>query len=224
MSLNLLFLGAPGVGKGTFAKIISTNLNLLHISPGKILREELSKEPSIKNQSIQEYVKSGRLVPDEIVCNMVFNRLQNLSNYNGFLLDGFPRNLNQCHELDKFFKLSKVIEIKLDYNITLEKLLSRRYCITCGADFNLAHIVRDGYDMPAILPNPSKCSLGEQKCSPILASRNDDNEKTIKNRFDIYEREAGSILSHYSLQGIVNQFDVVKGIEDWKDIQNLITA
>jgi adenylate kinase len=107
----------------------------------------------------------------------------------------------------------------------MEKILARRECATCGASFNLAHIVHPGtYDMPALLPNSSSCrhTLGYAECSPVLVKRSDDTAETIAHRFQSYDRETRPVVEHYRRRGIANRFEVRKGLDDWPELLKLV--
>ena len=128
---RLIFAGRPGVGKGTFAKIISKELNLFHLSPGELIRREISRATP-NGKELKGYVEKGQLVPDDFICKLVGEVLQASKGYNGFILDGFPRSLNQCLAIDRLAQIDRLVELKLERSIAVEKMLARRHCSACG--------------------------------------------------------------------------------------------
>jgi len=220
----IAFAGAPGVGKGTFAKIICKKLNLLQVSSGDLLRIEARDPKSAVGREAKTFMDSGKLVPDEMVCNLVAKTLRTRNQqYMGFILDGFPRTLEQAIAFDKDMELDQFVEINLDRAVSIEKMLARRECETCGGSFNLADIVRPGsYDMPAILPDKKTCRLGQDKCLPKLVKRFDDTKETIIRRCESYERETRPVVAHYTALGVADTFNVQKGIPDWPVLLEII--
>eukprot|EP01041_Mallomonas_annulata_P011373 gene11373-23806_t len=216
-------IGAPGVGKGTFGKVICQRLNLEHISIGNLIRMEIERKSEL-GAIIQSFNDKGALVPDDIVCDIVYKKyLYHINQSTGFILDGFPRNLFQSKFITSNNICNQVIHIKLNKSIAIEKILARRICTNCSSEFNIAHIVRDGYNMPAILPIPSACPLGPTRCNPQLISRTDDTEISIRTRFQIFENETEPILKYFNNANILKTFEVHRGIEDVENLLNLIT-
>ena len=125
--MNIILLGAPGAGKGTQATRISQKFNLPHISTGDIFRDNIKRQTSI-GLLAKSYTDNGKLVPDEVTCEIVKGRLENEDCKNGYLLDGFPRNLFQAEELDKFSKVDAVINIDVDLSLLMARLCGRRVC------------------------------------------------------------------------------------------------
>lgn len=210
------FLGCPGAGKGFFAQIISKRLGYTHLCVGDEIRRTVSR---IENKVLKEIVSSGKLLPCEIVNDIVSTSLKTIDPGKGVILDGFPRTVLQAKYLDECTSF-KVIKFELDRSIIMEKLLGRRTCITCNGNFNVCAIQRDGYDMPAILPNAKICGLnGMNICNPQLESRSDDTKETILTRFSIYDREIAQILDYYKGKKEIKTFVVRKGE---KDVDNVI--
>jgi adenylate kinase len=139
--------------------------------------------------------------------------------FDGVLLDGYPRTVQQAKFLDKSYENRtiyplKVLNVKLAHNVAVAKLLGRRQCVTCNTSFNMAHIVEDGYDMPAILPSSDSCKFGPTNCNPELEKRDDDTEETIRVRMQQHDANAAPILAYYDAQGVLATFNVLKGIKD----------
>eukprot|EP01035_Chromulina_nebulosa_P022899 gene22899-29658_t len=237
-----VFVGAPGVGKGTFAKLISKlgvnnslHEKVLHISLGDVFRKinngsdlnYLSKYVPDDLRELKDCLSSGRLVADHIANSIIEQEIASLKEQFKdqklcFILDGYPRTLQQAqsiHELYKNLPFS-VIDIRLERWIAKEKILGRRQCFSCGEGFNLAHIVFDDYHMPSKHPDPVQCeAVRGIPCRPDLALRSDDIAEVIERRFDEYEKKTEPILNYFSSLGILKTFQVKRGVQD---VQKLI--
>lgn len=192
-----LFVGVQGSGKGTQAKIVSKEKNYCHISTGDLFRS-LSGE---LKEKVDEFINSGKLVPDSVVIEMVKERLSKSDCEAGVILDGFPRNLSQAKELDKEFKVLAVFEIKISDEESLKRLSGRVTCSSCGEGFNLI-------TQPKPL-NPNICD----KCGGKLVQRQDDTPLAIKKRIEDYHKETFPILENYKDRLIV--------IEGQRDIEEI---
>ena len=202
--VKIIFLGPPGSGKGTYSSRISPMLNIPHISTGDLLRKEV-KEQSELGKKAQEYMNQGELVPDDLVIEILKKRIEEDDCSNGFILDGFPRTLNQAKELEKITNIDVVINLYLPDDILIEKLTARRVCRNCGANYNIAEIHRDGIDMPALLPKvEGKCD----KCGGELYQRDDDKEEVIKERLKTYQEKTKPLIEFYKEKGILKEFKV----------------
>ena len=186
--MNLVLLGPPGAGKGTQASQISQKYSLAHISTGDIFRET-AKSGSELGKKLQSYMTAGKLVPDELVIEIVNERLSKPDCQKGFLLDGFPRTIGQAKALDEVLKKSgklidKVISIQLDDEEIVKRLSSRRVC-SCGASYNL-------------MTQPPKKEGICDKCSGTLVQRADDNAETIRQRLKVYHDQTSPLIEYYS--------------------------
>ncbi len=186
--MQFIIFGSPGVGKGTQAKIISEKLNIPHISTGDILRKAI-KDATPLGVKAKEIVEKGELVPDNIMGGIISDRIMDDDCKNGFILDGFPRTLNQAEVLDDILtkiNKNKLIVLKLDAkdSVIINRLSSRRGCSNCGAIVNLADLIEE-----------NKCP----KCGAVgtLFKRKDDDESVIKNRLEIYEKTTAPVLEFY---------------------------
>lgn len=192
--MKLVFLGPPGVGKGTHADILAKDLHLTHYSTGDIFREIL-KESSPLSEKLEGYINSGELVPDEIVFETVQEVLSNCKNENGWLLDGYPRNKNQAELLDDYLKnndmkLDWAVYLDADSEVLIKRLVNRRVCSNCGAIYNLVN------------SPPEKNGICD-KCGAELIQREDDNSETIKRRISIFEEEFKPLKEYYKDKGIL---------------------
>lgn len=178
--MKLIFVGPQASGKGTQAKFISEKLGLCHISTGDLLREAKGE----LKEKVDEYMNSGQLVPDELILDILKERLDKPDCKNGFILDGFPRNLSQAEALEKEIGFDKIIEISIPDEVAIERLASRVSCSNCGAVYN---------DITNPPKEKGKCDL----CGSELYKRKDDNEEAIRKRLEIYHSETEPILDKY---------------------------
>jgi len=185
--INIILLGPPGAGKGTQAKSLAQELNLLHISTGDLLRENVKNNTSLGIKA-KEYMEKGELVPDELINDMIKEKLSSLDNKGGFVLDGYPRNVKQAEFLDNLLKnynqKSFVIYLKVSERVMLERLSGRRICSNCQSIYHLKN-------MP-----PKKDSICDI-CGGKLYQRPDDQEEVIKKRYSVYLKETQVLLDYY---------------------------
>jgi adenylate kinase len=186
--MNLIFLGAPGAGKGTHAEILTKQLNIPAISTGNIIREALKSGTELGKRA-KSYSESGKLVPDEIVIEIIKERLVKDDCKNGFILDGFPRTIPQAEALDKMgVNIDKVINLMVDEDLIIRRLSGRRVCEKCGASYNI-------YTMKPKVEG--KCDL----CSGTLVQRKDDEPQTVKERLKVYHEQTEPLVGYYEKQG-----------------------
>lgn len=204
--MNLILLGAPGAGKGSQAKIISEEYGIAHISTGDALRANIANNTQL-GKDAKAYIEKGLLVPDEVVVNIVADRIKKDDCKNGFLLDGFPRTIKQAEELDKLTTIDKVINIEVDFGKVLARITGRRMC-KCGATYHISFYDKD------------VC----EKCGGKLYQRTDDNEETVKNRLDVYQKQSEPIIEFYKSKGILYNVDGNRTIEaTYKDVKELLS-
>jgi adenylate kinase len=187
--MKLILLGAPGSGKGTQAKFIVEDFNIPQISTGDLLREAVKKSSDLGLKA-QEFMNSGKLVPDNIVLQLLEERFNQDDCKKGFILDGYPRNLTQAQDLKKITSIDLVINIEVNYNLLIERITGRRTCKQCGAIYHLLY-------------SPSKEEGVCDKCSGALFQREDDTETTVKKRITTYEEETKPLIAYYQEKGIL---------------------
>lgn len=190
----VILLGAPGAGKGTHAKRLSSLLGIPHISTGDIFREEMEKNSEL-GQEVRRYVESGELVPDEVVNQIVKKRLSQDDCKKGFILDGYPRTLQQAEALEQILKelslpLKKVINLVVSEEEIIRRLSGRRICRNCGAIF---HIV----NMP-----PKKEGICDY-CGGELYQRDDDKPEAIRHRLAVYHKQTEPLIRFYEEKGLL---------------------
>lgn len=206
--MNLILLGAPGAGKGTQADVICDKLQIPAISTGNIIREAM-KIGTTAGLKAKEYVESGGLVPDEIVIDMLRERIAQPDCENGFILDGFPRNVPQAQALDRLgVIIDKVIDIEVEDGVIEQRLGGRRVCQGCGASYHIQ------YKAPA---KADTCD----KCGEHLIIRGDDAPETVRERLRVYHEQTEPLKEYYLAVG---KLVVVKGQEEVADTTRLTLA
>ena len=188
--MNIILLGAPGAGKGTQATRISDKFGLPHISTGDIFRENIKNATPI-GLLAKSYTDKGQLVPDEVTCEIVKDRLQKEDCKDGYLLDGFPRTIAQAEALDGFAKIDAVININIDFSLLMARLCGRRVCKECGESYHVS-----------TLNGETKCA----RCGGELYQRKDDNPETVQNRLDVYSAQTAPLIDYYTKKGIIQNF------------------
>lgn len=215
---NFVFIAPPAAGKGTQSKYLVEKYNYQHISTGDLLREEISKNTDLGIQ-INEIISSGKLVSDDIVITLLKNRLNSIDlNNNSFIIDGFPRTLNQAKMLDEALNNLnvnnyKVIYMDLDYEEAKKRVLGRIICPSCGKSYN------DLID--SLKPiNEGICDA----CNHVLEKRSDDNEESFKIRFETYLTNTKPIIDYYNELNKLINIDASKNAEDiFKNIETYVT-
>lgn len=182
--MNIILLGAPGAGKGTQAGMLSEKYNLLHISTGDIFRANIKGGTPI-GKLAASYIDAGKLVPDDVTCEIVKDRLTWDDAKHGYMLDGFPRNLFQATELDKFAKVDLCLNIDVDKSLLMDRICGRRVC-SCGASYHVS-----------TLNGATTCA----KCGQPLYIRKDDNPQTVEARLNTYQQQTAPLIDYYAKQG-----------------------
>lgn len=196
--MNLILLGPPGAGKGTQAKMMIDTYQIPQISTGDILRVAL-KERTPLGLKAKEYMDKGLLVPDEVVIDIIRERLKEPDCRNGYILDGFPRTVAQAQALDKVLAdmqsaIDHVISIEVDKGELIKRLTGRRTCRQCGRGY---HAI---FDPPL---NKDLCD----KCQGELYQRDDDNEDTVRNRLEVYDSQTFPLIQYYKEKNLLRSID-----------------
>ena len=197
---NIMFIAPPAAGKGTQAELVVEKYGIPHISTGDILRE-IAKEDSEIGKYVQETQASGKLVKDEITYQLIEDRLSKEDCKNGYIIDGFPRNLDQAKEYDKILKklnyeIGHVIYINIDKKILEKRITGRRICEDCNATYN----INDPKNSPQV---ESVCD----NCGGKLYQRSDDNLESFETRYSMYLEKTEPIIEHYRKQNVLVEVD-----------------
>ena len=206
--MNLVIFGPPGAGKGTQSTKLVKEFNLFQLSTGDLLRDEVSKKTDFGNK-IEEIMKSGGLVSDEIINNLIENRISNSQYKNRIIFDGFPRNLEQAKSLDNLLKknnqqMSLALNLKVDNQILVKRVTGRVTCSICNKTFN------------TFFNPPKKCEI--KNCDQKnLITRSDDNYETIAKRLKTYDEKTFPVLDYYVKKGIMKNIDGMQEINAISD-------
>lgn len=196
--MKIIMLGAPGAGKGTQAKQIAEKYKIPHISTGDIFRANIKNGTELGNKA-KTYMDQGLLVPDELVVDLVVDRVKQEDCENGYVLDGFPRTIPQAEALDKALE---AIGEKIDYAIDVEvpdenivrRMSGRRACVSCGATYHLVHI-------------PPKTEGICDKCGKELILRDDDKPETVEKRLKVYHDQTQPLIDYYTKKNVLVEVD-----------------
>ena len=212
--MKIIMLGAPGAGKGTQAKKIAEVCNVPHISTGDIFRANI-KNGTALGAKAKEYMDKGLLVPDELVCDLVVDRIQQDDCTEGFILDGFPRTIPQAESLTNALN---AIEQKMEYALNIDvpdeniihRMAGRRACVGCGATYHVEF-------------NPPKVANVCDVCGEELILRYDDKPETVTNRLNVYHEQTKPLIDYYDKQGIVHTIDGTQTMEQvFSDIRKIL--
>ena len=209
--MRLIMLGAPGAGKGTQALLLSKAYNIPQISTGDILRANIKNETDLGKKA-KEYMDKGLLVPDELVVEIVKDRLTQDDCKNGFILDGFPRTIPQAKALDEALdqmgiKLDRAVNVHVPDENIITRMSGRRVCPQCGASYHVFEFKK-----------PAEENICDE-CSSNLIQRDDDKEETVRKRLEIYHEQTKPLIEYYQNRGILSTVD---GVGDVEEISNRI--
>lgn len=202
--MKIIMLGAPGAGKGTHAKKITEKFGIPAISTGDIFRENIKNGTELGKKA-KEYMDAGNLVPDELVCDLVVDRLKQDDCKNGYILDGFPRTIPQAEALTAALAknddaIDYALEIFIEDQAIIDRMGGRRVCKSCGATYHVVNI-------------PPKTEGVCDECDGELIVRDDDAPETVKKRLDVYHEQTAPLIDYYKKQGILKVIDGSKGLD-----------
>ncbi len=205
--MNILMIGASGSGKGTQAKILVEKYGFCHLSMGDVLKEQVKLQTE-EGKLIDEYQRNGNLVPLEIVVRALMNKIESSKNASGFLLDGFPRTLEQVHALT--LKVDLVLDFQNDLEKLRDRLVNRRVCTVCNTNSHVSKL------------NSGKCP----ECGGEVYQRTDDNDASIMKRINFYKTEVLPVVEYYKNNGFnVKTIDADKSIDEVANqIENAIQS
>jgi len=207
----LVFLGPPGAGKGTQAKLLSQRMEFLHLSTGDLLREAVKNQTPLGKKA-KEYMDRGELVPDELIVQLIEETMPKDGNV---ILDGFPRTVNQALALEEMLKgkgekISKVLFFDVPDEVIIDRLSGRRVCSKCGAVYHVKY-------------NPPKVEGVCDLCGGSLVQRDDDKEEVVKKRLEVYRKQTQPLIEFYQDRGIIYRLDAEKGVEElFEEVKGLV--
>ncbi|MBO6129545.1 MAG: adenylate kinase [Pseudobutyrivibrio sp.] len=214
--MKIIMLGAPGAGKGTQAKQIAAKYSIPHISTGDIFRANIKNGTELGKKA-KEYMDQGLLVPDELTCDLVMDRIAQDDAKNGFVLDGFPRTIPQAEALDAALtKIGQSMDYAIDVDVPDENIINRmsgrRACLNCGMTYHIVSI-------------PPKKEGVCDSCGSQLVLRDDDKPETVKKRLDVYHDQTQPLIEYYSNKGILKSVDGTQPMEKvFEDITSILGA
>ena len=212
--MKIIMLGAPGAGKGTQAKKIAEKCGIPHISTGDIFRANIKNGTELGKKA-KTYMDQGLLVPDELVCDLVVDRIQQDDCKKGYILDGFPRTIPQAESLDKALqaigaKMDDAIDVEVPDENIVKRMGGRRACVGCGATYHLVYA-------------PTKKEGICDACGGELILRDDDKPETVQKRLGVYHEQTQPLIDYYKNQGILREVDGSVDMEDvFKEILNIL--
>lgn len=203
--MKIIMLGAPGAGKGTQAKRIAGKYGIPHISTGDIFRANIKNGTEL-GQKAKQYMDQGLLVPDELTCDLVMDRIQQDDCMNGFVLDGFPRTIPQAEALDAALqninqKMDFAIDVDVPDDNIVNRMGGRRACLSCGATYHIEF-------------NPTKAEGVCDACGAQTVLRDDDKPETVQKRLTVYHDQTQPLIDYYSKQDILKSVDGTQPMED----------
>lgn len=201
--MNIVFLGPPGSGKGTQSKRIAETQDVIHLSTGDMFRDAIGSQSEL-GREVQSYVDSGKLVPDELVSEVVFEKLKSLQG-KGFLLDGYPRTVEQARAFDDFIgkngiAINLILSLDVDADALIKRLSSRRFCPTCGEVYNLE--TRPPREA-------TRCDIDGAE----LSQRQDDKAEVVQQRIHVYQVQTAPVADHYKDQPNFRSIDGSQDID-----------
>ncbi len=214
--MKIIMLGAPGAGKGTQAMLIAEEYGIPHISTGDIFRANIKNNTELGKKA-KEYMDQGLLVPDELTCDLVVDRLSQDDAKNGYVLDGFPRTIPQAEALTEALKKrNEAIDFALDVDVPDENIVSRmsgrRACLNCGATYHI------------VFAAPKKEGVCDM-CGKELVLRDDDKPETVQKRLTVYHEQTQPLIEYYKNAGVLHKLDGTKDINDiFASIKELLGA
>lgn len=211
--MNIIFLGCPGSGKGTQAKMLEAKHNFYHLSTGDLFREEISKKSDLGLKA-KSYIDAGKLVPDAVVLDVIKNKIKDIKS--DILFDGFPRTIEQAEGLEKIMEeLLKVIDMVFFFEVNekevINRITARRNCPKCGRIYNM-------------ITSPPKNDESCDDCNVKLNQRDDDKEEVVKKRMQVYKDQTSPLISYYRMQGIFHIIDASKTVDNvYLQIVNILS-
>ena len=203
--MRIIMLGAPGAGKGTQAKRIADKFGIPHISTGDIFRANL-KEGTPLGLKAKEYMDHGLLVPDDLTCDLVVDRIAQADAANGYVLDGFPRTIPQAEALTKALEergeaIDYALDIEVPDSFIMERMEGRRSCVKCGAGYHTKF-------------HPTKVEGVCDICGGELIQRDDDKPETVSKRLHVYHDQTFPLIEYYSQAGVLKEIDGTQSMDD----------
>ena len=201
--MNLILLGAPGAGKGTLAALLIEKMGVPSVSTGNILREAIANQTELGRQA-KQYMDAGQLVPDQLVIDLLRDRIAQDDCRNGFILDGFPRTIPQAEALDQIADIDCALSLEVPDEVIAGRMTGRRVCLKCGATYH-------------VKANPPKAEGVCDQCGDRLQIRKDDKPEVVQHRLETYHQQTEPLKDYYGAQGKVKSIDGAQGIHQTEE-------
>jgi len=222
----IMLCGAPGVGKGTYSKLLAEDFGYVKISTGDEIRKIMSgnKATDLSANTVSKlkrYVNSGRLVPDEIIMDILYEKISHPESAKGVILDGFPRTVNQLHMFTQVFPIHLVVNIQHSFEYLMASILGRRTCMDCGTSYSAYSFYKDGYELDVMMPKKEGvCDC----CGGKVSIREDDKEEIVKARLKEYTEKTYPLLQTLAEERILIPFEAKRGIRDYPQLQQIVVS
>jgi adenylate kinase len=197
--MKLIIFGPPSAGKGTQAQRLSKKYGIPQVATGDLLRDAVAKQTPL-GLKIKSYLDTGKLGPDDLIVQLIKDRVSKGDCWNGYLLDGFPRTMGQAHELDKMTKIDLVLNIVVDHEVLVERAVGRRICPKCAAVYHVK------------FNQPKQQGLCDQDGAQLV-QRDDDKEETVRKRLKVYSEQTAPLVEYFKSKGILVDIDGSRGID-----------
>jgi len=203
--MNIVFMGPPGSGKGTYASRLSPTMGIPHISTGDLFRDNIKNGTKL-GATAKAYMDKGQLVPDEITAGMLRKRIASADCNSGFILDGYPRNIPQAQLLDGMTHVDTVLNFVWPRALLIKKLAARRVCKKCGWIYNIADIHYGDLHLPPLLPRKEGVC---DRCGGALYQRDDDKESVVEDRLVVYDEQTKPLVDYYQRKGVLKSVELL---------------
>jgi len=226
MQKIIMLCGAPGVGKGMFSRFLADDFGYVKVSTGDEIRKILNgyENPNISTgtvKTLKDYVNSGRLVPDNIIMEVLYQKIKEPGSSRGIILDGFPRTVNQLKMFNEVFPIHLVVNIEERHDYIMASLLGRRTCMDCGMSYSAYSYYKDGYELDVQMPvKKGVCDC----CGGEVKTREDDKEEIVKARLKEYKEKTYPLLKKLKEDGNLMSFEPKRGERDYPKLQQLIVS
>ena len=226
MQKIIMLCGAPGVGKGMYSRMLAQDFGYVKVSTGDEIRKILNggKGPSLDQRTVEklkQYVNTGRLVPDEIVMELLYQKIKEPGCSRGVILDGFPRTVNQLNMFTQVFPVHLAVNIEHSFDYLMASILGRRTCMDCGMTYSEYSYYKDGYELDVQMPEKEGVC---DSCHGPVRTREDDREEIVKSRLEEYNSKTYPLLRKLNERGMLFSFEAKRGERDYPQLQQMIVS
>lgn len=226
MQKIIMLCGAPGVGKGMYSRMLAQDFGYVKVSTGDEIRKILNggKGPNLDRKTVEklkQYVNAGRLVPDEIIMELLYHKIKEPSCFRGVILDGFPRTVNQLNLFTQVFPIHLAVNIEHNFDCLMASIIGRRTCMDCGMSYSAFSYYHDGYELDVQMPEKEGVC---DSCHGPVRIREDDKEEIVKARLEEYNDKTYPLFKRMKEKGMLVSFEAKRGERDYPKLQQLIVS